>query len=63
MEHNKSHVKIENKPIKGMSIQTFVKGYRGQSQMDTNTISGIKLSAHGNRIMQRIYKAFEKRDK
>ncbi len=52
--------KIRN-TIKGMSTQTFVKGYKGPAQMNTNTISGMNLSSRGNRIMQSIYEAIGKR--
>ncbi len=44
-------------PIKGMTVETFVKEYKGQSQMDVNTINGLNLSGRGAKIMGDIRKA------
>lgn len=32
-------------PVRGMSTQTFVRGYKRNSQMDVNTINGVRLSS------------------
>ncbi len=48
--------------IRGMSSQTFVKGYKTQSQMDVNTITGICLSSRGGKIMESIRGTFDEHE-
>ncbi len=49
----------KKKPINGMSVETFVRGYEGQSQMNVNTIAGLGLSGYGNKRINEIYKTFQ----
>lgn len=44
-------------PIKAMSTQTFVKEYKGQAQMNINTISGLNFSGQGCEMKRKIYEA------
>lgn len=44
-------------PIKGMTVETFVREYKLQSQMDTNTINGLNLSGRGAKIMGDLRRA------
>lgn len=48
-------------PINGLYVGTFVKGYKGQGQMNTNTISGRNLTSRGNKIIRELYKVLGKR--
>lgn len=47
--------------IQGMSTETFVWGYNGQSQMDINTINSANLSARACEILYSIYDHFGKK--
>lgn len=49
-----------NKPIIGVTVETFVRGYEGHSQMDVNTINGLDVSARGVRILEKIYDDLKK---
>lgn len=46
------------KPLKGVSVQKFVRSYAGQSQMNTNTINGIDPPDHICDILEDIYNNF-----
>lgn len=47
-------MKEKRKPLEGMTTGTFVHHYKGQSQMDTNTICGIYLSSRAGKMMLKI---------
>ena len=55
--------KLESKPIEGYTEETFVVGYKGHSQMDTNTINGLDVSARGVRMLEEIYGKLKEEDK
>ena len=46
-------------PIKGMSKQTFVRGYKVNSKMDANRINGVNLSGHAGRLIESLYESLE----
>lgn len=48
-----------NMPMKGMSKQTFVRGYKVNSKMDANRINGVNLSGHAGRLIESLYESLE----
>lgn len=42
-------------PVVGMSTQTFVRGYKRHSQMDVNTINGVRLSSDACDMLEELY--------
>ena len=46
-------------PMKGMSKQTFVRGYKVNSKMDANRINGVNLSGHAGRLIESLYESLE----
>lgn len=54
---------MASKPIKGYTVETFVVGYKGHSQMDTNTINALDVSARGVRMLEKIYGELKEEDK
>ena len=53
---NKEKIEV---PIKGMSKQTFVRGYKVNSKMDANRINGVNLSGHAGRLIESLYESLE----
>ncbi len=47
-------------PVMGMTVETFVRGYKGQSQMDVNTINGMDISGRGAKAVGDIHRAIKK---
>lgn len=48
-------------PVIGMTVETFAREYKGQSQMDVNTINGIDISGRGAKIVGDLHRAVKKR--
>lgn len=42
-------------PVQGMSTETFVRGYKRHSQMDVNTINGVRLSSYTCNRIEELY--------
>ena len=42
-------------PVQGMSTETFVRGYKRHSQMDVNTINGVRLSSTTCNRIEELY--------
>ena len=42
-------------PIKGVSVETFVKEYKGQSQMHARKITGKRLSADTYDLLDEMF--------
>lgn len=59
-QSNLKNERLKKRPIMGMSVETFVRGYKGQSQMDVNMINGLDISGHGAKLMGDILDAVKK---
>lgn len=51
MENNKNKFT----PVSGMSVQTFVRSYKGQSQMNVNKIINADISSHACRLIDSLH--------
>lgn len=50
-------------PVNGMSVQSFVRGYKGQAQMNVNKIISGDISSHACRLIESLHeKPHEKHD-
>lgn len=57
---NSEEKPLRKTPIIGMTVETFVHGYKGQSQMDVNTINGLDISGRGAKMVGDIHRATKK---
>lgn len=46
----------EEQQLDGVSIQTFVRGYKEQSQLHVHEINRANLSSEGRKIMKEIHR-------
>ncbi len=62
VQKNSSNVlleEMEEKPLKGVLVETFVKGYKEQSQMNVNTINNTKISSNVIKSLENLYNGLE----
>ncbi len=55
MDQNAQEKLSLEKPIKGVSVETFVKEYKGQSQMHARKITGKRLSADTYDLLDEMF--------
>lgn len=51
---NMKEIKKHTIPINGMSVQTFVHGYKGPSKLNVNSIDGQRISAYTGRLIRSL---------